>query len=96
MAINSIVIIASVVIFLVITLILVIALLVAKSKLVPSGNATITVNDERKLEVPIGGTLLNTLQNNGIYLSSACCGSGSCSQCSCCVLESGGEILTTD
>ena len=53
MAINSIVIIASVVIFLVITLILVIALLVAKSKLVPSGNATITVNDERKLEVPI-------------------------------------------
>lgn len=96
MAINSIVIIASVVIFLVITLILVIALLVAKSKLVPSGNATITVNDERKLEVPIGGTLLNTLQNNGIYLSSACGGSGSCGQCRCRVVEGGGEILPTE
>ena len=52
----STVIIASAVVFLLLTLILVVALLYAKSKLVPSGNVTITVNDERKMEVPIRAT----------------------------------------
>ncbi len=96
MGINSTVIIASVVIFLVVILILVIALLFAKKKLVPSGNAKINVNNKKDLEVPIGGTLLTTLQNNGIFLSSACGGGGSCGQCRCQVLEGGGEILPTE
>ena len=92
----STVIIASAVVFLLLTLILVVALLYAKSKLVPSGNVTITVNDERKMEVPLGGTLLNTLQNQGVFLSSACGGGGSCGQCRCRVVEGGGEILPTE
>ncbi len=96
MEINSVIIIVSVGIFLLITLALVIALLVAKKKLLPSGNATIKVNGERDLNVPIGGTLLNTLQYNGIFLSSACGGGGSCGQCRCRVVEGGGEILPTE
>ncbi len=65
-------IIISVIVFLLITLILVVSLLVAKSKLIPSGNVTITINDDKTLETPMGGTLLNTLQNDNIFLSSAC------------------------
>lgn len=86
----------SVIVFLGITLILVIALLIAKAKLIPSGNVTITVNDDKKLDVPMGSTLLNTLQSQNIFLSSACGGSGSCGQCRCRVTEGGGDILPTE
>ena len=41
-------------------------------------------------------TLLNTLSVNGIFLSSACGGKGSCGQCKCQVLEGGGEILPSE
>ena len=93
---NTTIILVSVGIFLVVTLLLVIVLLVAKSKLVPSGNVKLTINGEKEAEVPIGGTLLNTLQSENIYLSSACGGSGSCGQCRCRVVEGGGEILPTE
>ena len=89
-------IIISAVVFLIITLILVISILVAKSKLVPSGNVKLVINNEREAEVPMGSTLLNTLQSQNIYLSSACGGSGSCGQCRCQVMEGGGEILATE
>lgn len=90
------IILVSVGIFLVVTLLLVIVLLVAKSKLVPSGNVKLTINGEKEAAVPIGGTLLSTLQGENIYLSSACGGSGSCGQCRCRVVEGGGEILPTE
>ena len=90
------VIIISVVVFLSITLLLVFVLLWAKAKLVPSGNVKLNVNDEMNADVPIGGTLLNTLQGLNIFLSSACGGSGSCGQCRCRVVEGGGEILPTE
>lgn len=90
------VIIISVAVFLLITLILVLTLLVAKSKLVPSGNVKLNVNDEMNADVAIGGTLLSTLQGQNIYLSSACGGGGSCGQCRCRVVEGGGEILPTE
>lgn len=89
-------IIISVIAFLAITLILVVAILVAKSKLLPSGSVKLVINDEREADVAIGGTLLNTLQSENIYLSSACGGSGSCGQCRCQVMEGGGEILPTE
>lgn len=79
-----------------ITLLLVFVLLWAKAKLVPSGNVKLNVNDEMNADVPIGGTLLNTLQGQNIFLSSACGGSGSCGQCRCRVVEGGGEILPTE
>ena len=87
---------ASVGVFLVVILLLVIILLVAKKYLVPSGNVKLTINGERELEVASGGTLLNTLAVNGVYLSSACGGKGSCGQCKCQVLEGGGEILPSE
>jgi len=93
---NTTIILVSVGIFLVVTLLLVIVLLVAKSKLVPSGNVKLTINGEKEAEVPIGGTLLSTLQGENISLSSACGGSGSCGQCRCRVVEGGGEILPTE
>ena len=93
---NTTIILVSVGVFLLLTLLLVIVLLVAKSKLVPSGNVKLTINGEKEAEVPIGGTLLNTLQSENIYLSSACGGSGSCGQCRCRVVEGGGEILPTE
>ncbi|MDR1222412.1 MAG: NADH:ubiquinone reductase (Na(+)-transporting) subunit F, partial [Tannerella sp.] len=87
---------AGAVIFLLITLILVGALLVAKAKLIPSGNVKVVVNGEKEFEAPIGGTVLSTLQSRGIFLSSACGGSGSCGQCRCQIPEGGGNILPTE
>ncbi len=41
----------------------------------------------KELEVASGSTLLNTLSVNGMFLSSACGGKGSCGQCKCQVVE---------
>jgi Na+-transporting NADH:ubiquinone oxidoreductase subunit F len=87
---------AGAIVFLLITLILVGALLYAKDKLIPSGHVNMLVNDEKKYEVPLGGTVLGTLQSKGIFLSSACGGSGSCGQCRCQIPEGGGNILPTE
>jgi Na+-transporting NADH:ubiquinone oxidoreductase subunit F len=84
------------IIFLLITLILVGALLFAKAKLIPSGNVKMVVNEEKEFGVPMGGTVISALQSKGIFLSSACGGSGSCGQCRCQVLEGGGNILPTE
>ncbi|MDR1102278.1 MAG: NADH:ubiquinone reductase (Na(+)-transporting) subunit F [Tannerella sp.] len=87
---------AGTVVFLVMTLLMVGILLAAKAKLIPSGNVRMVVNDEKTLDVPMGGTVLNTLQSRGIFLSSACGGSGSCGQCRCRIPEGGGNILPTE
>jgi Na+-transporting NADH:ubiquinone oxidoreductase subunit F len=89
-------IIAGTVTFLAVTLLLVGALLFAKAKLIPSGSVKMVVNDEKEYEIPLGGTVLNTLQSQGIFLSSACGGSGSCGQCRCRIPEGGGNILPTE
>jgi Na+-transporting NADH:ubiquinone oxidoreductase subunit F len=54
------------------------------------------VNDKETFDVPMGGTVLGTLQNQGIFLSSACGGSGSCGQCRCRIPAGGGNILPTE
>ncbi len=90
------VIIATVVAFLVLTLALVALLLFTKQKLAPSGPVKITINDEKVIEVPSGGTLLSTLGNQKVFLPSACGGGGTCIQCECHVLEGGGEALPTE
>lgn len=87
---------ASIGVFLGVILLLVIILLVAKNYLSPSGKVTIKINEKEELEAETGSTLLNTLSANGIFLSSACGGKGSCGQCRCQVLEGGGEILPTE
>ena len=94
---TSITVLASALVFLVLTLLLVILLLVAKHYLVPSGKVKININNGTKeLEVNSGNTLLNTLHENGVMLSSACGGKGSCGQCKVQVTEGGGQILPTE
>ena len=66
--------------------------------LVSSGNITIEINEdpERAINVPTGGKLLQTLASQNLFLSSACGGKGTCSQCKCKILEGGGSILPTE
>ncbi len=94
---QSTVIAVSVIVFLLVTLLLVSILLYAKSKLTPSGDVTIDVNDgEKELVVEAGGTLLSTLGANKIFLPSACGGGGTCGMCSCQVHDGAGTILPTE
>lgn len=93
---NTSLLIAAVAVFLVVILLLVAVLLFAKSKLTQSGPVKITINGERTIEVSAGGSLLNTLGNQKIFLPSACGGGGTCAMCKCQVLEGGGEILPTE
>ncbi|CDN31488.1 Na(+)-translocating NADH-quinone reductase subunit F [Mucinivorans hirudinis] len=94
---NYLPIIVAIIAFLVVVLVLVAVLLYAKKKLMPSGNVTIDINHgERVFESEMGGTLLSTLGNNGIFLPSACGGGGSCGMCKCQIMEGGGEILPTE
>ena len=87
---------ASVAVFLILTLFLVGILLYTKNKLLPSRDVKIVINEEKEFEAPTGATVLSTLQSNGIFLSSACGGGGTCGQCRCQVIEGGGEILPTE
>jgi len=90
------VVITSILVFLVIVLTLVAALLFARAKLTAVGNVKININSEKDVSVNPGGTLLSTLSENGIFLPSACGGSGTCAQCRCQVVEGGGSILATE
>ncbi len=82
--------------FTVIVLALVGIILSARNKLVSTGDVTITVNNEKKITVPAGGKLLQTLAESGLFLPSACGGGGSCAQCKCIVESGGGGILPTE
>ena len=75
---------------------LVAVLTFAKNKLVASGDVSILINDDTTLKVPAGGTLLNTLANNKIFIPSACGGKGSCGVCKVDVYEGGGAMLPTE
>ena len=84
--------------FTVVVIGLVLVILAARSKLVSTGDVTIEVNGdpEHTITTQAGGKLLNTLAANGVFLSSACGGGGSCAQCKCRVEEGGGSILPTE
>lgn len=84
-------------IFLSIVLVLVIILLLAKKFLVAGGDVMITINGGKKeLPAQAGKTLLTTLAEGGVHLSSACGGKGSCGQCKLQVTEGGGDMLPTE
>ena len=87
-----------VVMFTLIILALVLVILFAKSKLVPTGDITISVNGdpEKAITTGAGGKLLSALAGNGIFVSSACGGGGSCGQCRVKVKSGGGDILPTE
>lgn len=84
-------------IFFVIVLVLVMILLTAKRFLVASGEVTININDGKKtVNAASGKSLLATLADGGVHLSSACGGKGSCGQCKVQVTEGGGDMLPTE
>ena len=73
-------------------------ILFARSRLVSTGDVTIEINgdQDKVIKVPAGGKLLQTLASENLFLSSACGGGGTCSQCRCQVFEGGGSILSTE
>ncbi len=84
--------------FTIIVLALVVIILAAKSKLVSSGDITISINDDadKSITTQAGGKLLGALANSGIFVSSACGGGGTCGQCKVKVKSGGGDILPTE
>jgi Na+-transporting NADH:ubiquinone oxidoreductase subunit F len=84
--------------FTLVVLALVLIILAAKSKLVASGDITISINGDpdKAIKTKAGGKLLGALADKGIFLSSACGGGGSCGQCRVHVKSGGGEILPTE
>ncbi|WP_111976466.1 NADH:ubiquinone reductase (Na(+)-transporting) subunit F [Algibacillus agarilyticus] len=84
--------------FTAIVLALVLVIIFAKSKLVSSGDVTITINGdpEKSVTAAAGGKLLGVLADKGIFIPSACGGGGTCGQCRVHVHSGGGDILPTE
>lgn len=85
-------------VFTVTVMILVAVILAARAKLVASGEVTININDDpaKAITTSPGTKLLGALADEGIFLSSACGGGGTCGQCKCQVFEGGGDVLATE
>lgn len=81
-----------------ILMVLVLLILFAKSRLVNTGDVVVEVNgdQEKSFTAPAGDKLLNMLSNQGIFISSACGGGGSCGQCRVVVTAGGGDILPSE
>ncbi|WP_269934687.1 NADH:ubiquinone reductase (Na(+)-transporting) subunit F [Serratia liquefaciens] len=81
-----------------IVMVLVLLILFAKSKLVNTGDIAVEVNGDldKSFTAPAGDKLLNMLSSQGIFVSSACGGGGSCGQCRVVIKEGGGDILPTE
>lgn len=94
--INSTTIICSIVIFLLFNSLLVYIILYAKSKLTPSGQVKIIINEKEELQSEAGSSLLTTLSHKKIFLPSACGGGGTCGMCRCQIITGGGQILPTE
>ncbi|MFI3179105.1 MAG: NADH:ubiquinone reductase (Na(+)-transporting) subunit F, partial [Methylococcaceae bacterium] len=85
-----------IIIFTAFVIALVFVIIGAKSKLVAEGDVEILINNEKKIHVPVGSKLLTALADNGLFVSSACGGGGTCAQCKVIVHSGGGEILPTE
>lgn len=83
-------------VFTCVVLALVFVILGAKRAFVPSGDVHLEINESKELTIPAGGKLLGALADNGIFVSSACGGGGTCAQCKVRVLDGGGDILDTE
>lgn len=84
--------------FLVLVLLMVAVLMGARAKLVQSGEVMILINGDpdKSIRTKSGGTLLNTLAEQKIFIPSACGGKGSCGVCKVEVFEGGGTLLPTE
>ncbi len=79
-----------------IVMVLVALILTAKKRLVPAGNVTVVINEQKTIAVPAGSKLLGALADHKIFVPSACGGGGTCAQCKVRVLAGGGDILPTE
>jgi Na+-transporting NADH:ubiquinone oxidoreductase subunit F len=77
-------------------MVLVLGIIAARSKLVPSGEVAITINEEKTVQTAVGGKLLGALADARLFLASACGGQGTCGQCRVTAFEGGGVILPTE
>ncbi len=80
----------------VIVLLLTLTVIAARSVLVPSRPATVTVNEGSTIDARTGDRLLGVLNDAGILIPSACAGAGTCGLCRVKVTEGGSDALPTE
>lgn len=73
-------------------------ILFTKAKFVSTEDVKLTINDNDDLTIvtPAGGTILETLMNNGIAIPSPCGGKATCKQCKVQVVGGGSDALDVD
>jgi len=79
-----------------ISIFLALILVFAQKYLNTYGDCVVDINNKKQITVKGGNSLLNTLNDQQIYLASACGGRGSCGACKCKVAEGGGPLLPTE
>lgn len=73
------------------------AVLVVADKVIANyGECTITINDDESFTVDGGGSLLDALVQQKIFIPSACGGKATCGYCKVCVEDGAGTVLPTE
>lgn len=80
----------------VITGFLALLLVIAEALFANYGECRININGKKELVVKGGSSLLSTLNDNKIFLASACGGRGSCGFCKCTISSGAGPLLPTE
>jgi Na+-transporting NADH:ubiquinone oxidoreductase subunit F len=86
----------SVLVITAIAVVLALLMVIADATVGNYGVVKININNKKELEVQGGQPLLRALNNEGVFIPSACGGRGSCGLCKVQVLEGGGNYLPTE
>lgn len=86
----------TVLVIMAVMLVIAVILLIAEKFLVSYGDCSVNINSDRKIDVPGGDSLLSYLNENKIFIPSACGGKATCGFCKVQVAGGGGEILPTE
>jgi Na+-transporting NADH:ubiquinone oxidoreductase subunit F len=78
------------------TTVLAALILLAERFLTDYGEVDLLINNEKKLRVRAGNTLLNTLKQEKIFIPSACGGRATCAYCKVKVNSGFGDVLPTE
>lgn len=71
-------------------------LVLCEKYVVNYGPCTVTINQDRDLNIQGGKPLLTVLREEKIFIPSACGGRGTCGVCKCKVLDGAGPLLPTE
>jgi Na+-transporting NADH:ubiquinone oxidoreductase subunit F len=77
-------------------LILTILVVATRAVLMPEHPATLTLNGQTNINTRTGQKLLNSLNDNGILIPSACAGAGTCGLCRVKITKGGPDPLQTE